>query len=62
MSLSYNQYLGARKCCDIKTTGGPQGAQGATGRSIVGQTGTQGGTGATGKQGPRGGGADQGSA
>jgi hypothetical protein len=37
---NYNQYLGAQKCCDIKTLG-PQGAQGLAGQQgPIGKTGS----------------------
>jgi hypothetical protein len=51
--MSFNQYLGARKCCDLKVQG-PQGYQGATGPSAVGSMGYQGATGVTGPQGATG--------
>ena len=38
---NYTQYLGAKRCCDLKSSG-DQGAQGATGITIVGLTGAQG--------------------
>jgi hypothetical protein len=50
MSTNYSQYLGARKCCDLKVQG-PQGPQGAQGPSSIGPTGFPGATGATGPQG-----------
>jgi hypothetical protein len=51
---SYSQYLGARKCCDLKGLG-PQGPQGAVGpQGPVGNTGFQGATGVTGSQGATG--------
>ena len=53
MSINYNQYLGARKCCDIKVQG-PQGPQGAQGPSSIGQMGYQGATGVQGYQGATG--------
>jgi hypothetical protein len=53
MSLNYSQYLGARKCCDLKVQG-PQGPQGTTGPSAIGSMGYQGSTGATGAQGATG--------
>lgn len=49
----YSQYLGARKCCDIKTRG-PTGPTGPTGQSAIGQKGDAGATGATGPQGDTG--------
>jgi hypothetical protein len=56
MSLNYSQYLGAKRCCDLKTQAsqGPQGFQGpAGGGTGSGATGPQGFQGA---QGPAGGG------
>jgi hypothetical protein len=53
MSLNYSQYLGARRCCDLKVQG-PQGPQGTTGPSAIGSMGYQGSTGATGAQGATG--------
>lgn len=53
MSLNYSQYLGARKCCDLKVQG-PQGPQGATGPSAIGPMGYQGATGPQGYQGATG--------
>ena len=49
----YSQYLGARKCCDIKTNG-PTGPVGPTGQSAIGQKGDTGAgtTGPTGATGP----------
>lgn len=43
---NYSQYLGAQKCCSIKTQG-PQGPAGPTGPSAVGQIGYTGPTGAS---------------
>jgi len=62
MSLNYSQYLGAKRCCDLKTQAsqgaqGPQGFQGPAGGvtgSAGGATGAQGATGATGAQGATG--------
>jgi hypothetical protein len=53
MSTNYSQYLGARRCCDLRVQGaqGPQGAQGA---ASVGPVGYQGATGAQGYQGATG--------
>jgi hypothetical protein len=50
---SYTQYLGARRCCDLRVQGaqGPQGSQGA---AAVGGVGPQGYTGAQGYQGATG--------
>ena len=50
---SYTQYLGARRCCDLRVQGaqGPQGSQGA---AAVGPVGYQGYTGAQGYQGATG--------
>jgi hypothetical protein len=53
MSTNYTQYLGAKRCCDLKVQG-PQGAQGAQGQSVIGGMGYQGSTGATGPQGATG--------
>jgi len=53
MSSNYTQYLGAKRCCDLKVQG-PQGPQGAQGRSAVGGMGPQGATGAQGYQGATG--------
>ena len=47
MSTNYSQYLGTRKCCDLKVQG-PQGPQGAQGLSAVGSMGYQGATGPSG--------------
>ena len=47
MSSNYTQYLGAKRCCDLKVQG-PQGYQGATGPSAVGSMGYQGATGVAG--------------
>ena len=44
---NYPQYLGARKCCDLRTQG-PVGPQGATGPAGVGERGWTGPTGQTG--------------
>jgi hypothetical protein len=53
MSTNYSQYLGAKRCCDLRVQGaqGPQGAQGA---ASVGGMGYQGATGAQGYQGATG--------
>ena len=53
MSTNYSQYLGAKRCCDLRVQGaqGPQGAQGA---ASVGPVGYQGATGAQGYQGATG--------
>jgi hypothetical protein len=65
---NYNQYLGAQRCCNLKTQGpvgpqgpagpasvGPQGFQGATGsQGATGAAGLIGATGATGAQGAQG--------
>ena len=53
MSSNYTQYLGAKRCCDLKVQG-PQGPQGSQGRSAVGGMGPQGATGAQGYQGATG--------
>jgi hypothetical protein len=53
MSTNYSQYLGAKRCCDLKVQG-PQGYQGAQGPSAVGGMGYQGATGALGYQGATG--------
>ena len=53
MSLNYSQYLGAKRCCDLKVQG-PQGPQGAQGAASVGPMGYQGATGTTGPQGATG--------
>ena len=50
---SYTQYLGAKRCCDLKVQG-PQGPQGAQGAASVGPIGYQGYTGAQGYQGATG--------
>jgi hypothetical protein len=50
---SYTQYLGARRCCDLKVQG-PQGPQGVPGPASVGPVGYQGYTGAQGYQGATG--------
>jgi microcystin-dependent protein len=68
---NYNQYLGAQRCCNLKTQG-PVGPQGPTGPAAVGPPGTgstgpagengiNGAAGAPGEQGPPGAGADVGS-
>ena len=59
MSLNYSQYLGAKRCCDLKTQGsqGPQGFQGTGSQGATGAQGSQGfqgATGATGAQGSQG--------
>jgi hypothetical protein len=53
MSTNYTQYLGAKRCCDLKVQG-PQGPQGSQGAASVGPVGFQGATGATGPQGATG--------
>jgi len=53
MSTNYTQYLGAKRCCDLKVQG-PQGPQGAQGAAAVGPVGFQGATGVTGPQGATG--------
>jgi hypothetical protein len=53
MSTNYIQYLGAKRCCDLKVQG-PQGPQGVTGPVSVGPMGYQGATGVTGPQGATG--------
>jgi hypothetical protein len=53
MSSNYTQYLGAKRCCDLKVQG-PQGPQGAQGLAAVGPMGFQGATGAQGYQGATG--------
>ena len=53
MSTNYSQYLGAKKCCDLKVQG-PQGPQGVPGPASVGPMGYQGATGAQGYQGATG--------
>ncbi len=53
MSTNYLQYLGAKRCCDLKVQG-PQGPQGSQGPAAVGPMGYQGATGATGAQGATG--------
>jgi len=53
MSTNYTQYLGAKRCCDLKVQG-PQGPQGAQGAAAVGPVGYQGATGVTGPQGATG--------
>jgi hypothetical protein len=50
---SYSNYLGAKRCCDLKAQG-PQGPQGAQGQSVIGGMGYQGSTGAQGSQGATG--------
>jgi hypothetical protein len=54
MSSNYSNYLGARKCCDIRTAGpqGPQGAKGSGGP--IGPLGSQGFTGPSGSKGATG--------
>jgi hypothetical protein len=53
---NYSQYLGAQRCCNLKTQG-PVGPQGPTGPAAVGPPGTgpTGSTGSTGSTGPTGG-------
>ena len=53
MSSNYTQYLGAKRCCDLKVQG-PQGPQGSQGPSAIGGMGYQGATGAQGYQGATG--------
>jgi hypothetical protein len=53
MSTNYTQYLGAKRCCDLKVQG-PQGPQGAQGPAAVGPMGYQGVTGTQGYQGATG--------
>ncbi len=53
MSSNYTQYLGAKRCCDLKVQG-PQGPQGVPGPASVGPMGYQGATGAQGFQGATG--------
>jgi hypothetical protein len=53
MSSNYTQYLGAKRCCDLKVQG-PQGPQGYQGPSAVGPMGYTGATGVTGAQGATG--------
>jgi hypothetical protein len=50
---NYSQYLGAKRCCDLKVQG-PQGYQGAQGPSAIGGMGPQGATGVQGYQGATG--------
>jgi len=50
---TYNQYLGSKRCCDLRGKG-PQGPQGVPGSSSVGPIGYQGSTGAIGPQGATG--------
>lgn len=50
---SYTQYLGSKRCCDLRGQG-PQGAQGAQGNQSVGPVGYQGSTGSAGPQGATG--------
>jgi len=50
MSSNYTQYLGAKRCCDLKV----QGPQGVTGPVSIGPMGYQGSTGAQGFQGATG--------
>ena len=59
MSLNYTQYLGAKRCCNLKAQGsqGPQGFQGPAGGSTGtsgGSTGAQGATGSVGITGAQG--------
>lgn len=51
---NYPQYLGALKCCDLRSQG-PQGPQGPTGQSAIGQIGPTGSSGVsfTGPTGPK---------
>ena len=53
MSSNYTQYLGAKRCCDLKVQG-PQGPKGAQGAAAVGPIGAPGVTGPTGAQGATG--------
>ncbi len=53
MSTNYTQYLGAKRCCDLKVQG-PQGPQGVTGPVSIGPMGYQGVTGSQGYQGATG--------
>lgn len=50
---NYPQYLGAQKCCDLRTQG-PVGPAGPTGPASIGERGWTGATGYTGFTGPRG--------
>ena len=50
---NYPQYLGAQKCCDLRTQG-PVGPAGPTGPASIGERGWTGPTGYTGATGPRG--------
>jgi len=50
---NYPQYLGAQKCCDLRSQG-PQGPPGPTGPSAIGQIGPAGKVGDTGPTGPTG--------
>ena len=50
---NYSQYLGAQRCCNLKTQG-PQGPLGPTGPAAVGPPGYTGYTGRTGSTGPTG--------
>ena len=50
---SYTQYLGSKRCCDLRGQG-PQGPQGVPGSPAVGNMGYQGSTGPTGPQGATG--------
>jgi len=50
---NYSQYLGAQRCCNLKTQG-PQGPAGPTGPAAVGPPGYTGSTGYTGMTGPTG--------
>jgi hypothetical protein len=54
MNQNYSNYLGQRRCCDLKTGGsqGPQGAQGSQG--AIGPRGVQGATGVNGLKGATG--------
>jgi hypothetical protein len=53
MSSNYTQYLGAKRCCDLKVQG-PQGPQGYQGLAAIGPMGYQGLTGTQGYQGATG--------
>ena len=53
MSSNYTQYLGAKRCCELKAQG-PQGPQGSQGAAAVGGMGYQGNTGTQGYQGATG--------
>lgn len=50
---NYSQYLGAMKCCDLRTQG-PEGPTGPTGPAGIGERGMTGTAGAQGAQGPTG--------